>query len=221
MEMNMEELRYYHGKSIEVTWSAKRCIHAEECTRRLAAVFDTSRRPWVLPDAGSADQVAETVMHCPSGALHFIRKDGGPQETPDLVNTISPDTDGPLHVRGDLVAQTPQGEVVLRDMRMSLCRCGASKTKPFCDKSHEAIGFQNNGILGENEAETNSLLPQTGPLKIIPTENGPFEVRGPFELRGRDGTVYRGNKVTLCRCGRSRNKPFCDDTHLRIGFHSE
>jgi uncharacterized Fe-S cluster protein YjdI len=47
--MNMDEvLRYYHGKSIDVTWSARRCIHATECTRRLA-VFDTSRKPWVLP----------------------------------------------------------------------------------------------------------------------------------------------------------------------------
>jgi CDGSH-type Zn-finger protein/uncharacterized Fe-S cluster protein YjdI len=218
--MNMEEVRYYHGKNIDVTWSAKRCIHATECTRRLAAVFDTSRKPWVLPDGGSPDQVAETVTHCPTGALHFTRKDGGPPETPDSVNRISLDLNGPLHVRGEILVETPAGEVVLRDVRMSLCRCGASENKPFCDKNHEETGFQDNGLLGENKAKTEKLLPQTCPLKVIPSENGPFQMSGPFEVRGRDGTVYRGNKVTMCRCGRSSNKPFCDDTHLRIGFQS-
>jgi CDGSH-type Zn-finger protein len=184
-------------------------------------VFDTTRKPWILPDAGLADQVAEAIAHCPSGALHFTRKDGGPPEAPDLVNTISLDVNGPLHVRGEIVVETPDGEVVLRDVRVSLCRCGASKNKPFCDKSHEEVGFQHNGLLGENKARTEKLLPKTGPLKIIPTENGPFQVRGPFGVRGQDGTVYGGNKVTMCRCGRSSNKPFCDDTHLRIGFQSK
>ena len=214
-------MRYYHGEKIEVTWSAKRCIHAAECTSRLAAVFDTSRKPWVLPDAATADQVAETIMYCPTGALHFTRKDGGPPEVPDSVNTISMDLNGPLHVRGEIVVETPDGEFVLRDVRMSLCRCGASKNKPFCDNSHEEVDFQHNGLLGENKTKTEKVLPQTGPLKIIPSENGPFHMRGPFEVRGQDGTVYRGNKVTICRCGRSSNKPFCDDTHLHIGFQSK
>jgi CDGSH-type Zn-finger protein len=184
-------------------------------------VFDTDRKPWINPDAASADRVAEAVRHCPTGALHFTRKDGGPEEVPDSVNTIVPDVNGPLHVRGDIVVETPDGGVVLRDVRMSLCRCGASKNKPFCDNSHEEIGFQHNGLLGENKAEIEKLLPQTGPLKIIPSKNGPLHLRGPFEVRGREGKVHRGNKVTICRCGRSSNKPFCDDTHLRIGFKSE
>jgi CDGSH-type Zn-finger protein len=159
-------------------------------------------------------------MHCPSGALHFIRKDGGPPEAPDSVNTICPDINGPLHLRGEIVVETLRGNVVLRDVRMSLCRCGASKNKLFCDESHEKAGFQHNGWLGENKTRTEKLLPQTGPLKVVPSKDGPFHLRGPFEVRGRGGTVYKGNKATMCRCGRSGNKPFCDDTHLRIGFQS-
>ena len=216
-----KDLHHYRGEKIDVTWSAKRCIHAEECLHRLGVVFDLSRRPWVLPDADSADQVADTILHCPSGALHFLRKDGGALEAPDAVNTVSPEIDGPLHIRGDIVIESLGGDVVLKDTRMTLCRCGASKNKPFCDKSHEQVGFQHSGILGESEVRTDERLPTVGPLKIIPSENGPLVLRGPFEVRGRDQTFYGGNTVRLCRCGRSSNKPFCDDTHARIGFQSK
>jgi CDGSH-type Zn-finger protein len=175
----------------------------------------------VLPDAASADEVAETITHCPTGALHFTRKDGGPPEMPDGVNTVSPSIDGPLFLGGDIVIQTPDGEVALRDTRMALCRCGASKNKPFCDKSHEQIGFRHNGLLGDNKVRTDEGLPQAGLLKIIPSENGPLVLRGPFEVRGCDRTVHAGNRTKLCRCGKSSNKPFCDDTHARIGFQSK
>jgi CDGSH-type Zn-finger protein len=55
---------------------------------------------------------------------------------------------------------------------------------------------------------------------IIAYENGPLLVRGPFELvdeNGHDIERYR-KTIALCRCGRSRIKPFCDGTHKRIGF---
>jgi CDGSH-type Zn-finger protein/uncharacterized Fe-S cluster protein YjdI len=216
-----ENVHHYRGEKIEVSWNAKRCIHVEECLHRLGMVFDLGRRPWVLPDAASADQVADTILHCPSGALHFLRKDGGAPEAPDAFNTVSPQINGPLYVRGDIVIETPGGDVVLKDTRMTLCRCGASKNKPFCDKSHEDVGFQHDGMLGKSEVRTDERLPRVGSLKIIPSENGPLVLRGPFEVRGCDQTSYGGNTVRLCRCGRSGNKPFCDDTHARIGFQSK
>jgi len=216
-----EDLHQYRGEKIEVTWNARRCIHVAECLHRLGVVFDLGRRPWVLPDAASPDQVADTILHCPSGALHFLRKDGGVQEAPDVLNTVSPQINGPLYVRGDIVVETPRGDVAFKDTRMALCRCGASKNKPFCDKSHEQIGFQHGGTLGESKARTDDRLPKFGQLKIIPTKDGPLALRGPFELRGCDQTAYTGNTVRLCRCGRSSNKPFCDDTHARVVFKSE
>jgi CDGSH-type Zn-finger protein/uncharacterized Fe-S cluster protein YjdI len=216
-----QTLRLYHGEKIDVTWDAKRCIHEAECLRRLGAVFDRGRRPWVLPDAAPADQVAETITHCPTGALHFIRKDGGAAEAAYPVNTVTPDVDGPLFLRGDIVIETPKREVVLKDMRVALCRCGASKNKPFCDKTHDEIGFQHNGVLGENEVQVEAIASKLGPLKIVPSKNGPFQLYGPFELRGSDEKCYTGSSALLCRCGGSSNKPFCDDTHLRNGFKSE
>jgi CDGSH-type Zn-finger protein/uncharacterized Fe-S cluster protein YjdI len=216
-----QELHHYRGAKIDVTWDAKRCIHQAECTRRLGIVFDTGRRPWILPDSAEANQVAEVITHCPTGALHFTRKDGGASETCDPINIITPAINGPLFVRGEITIETPEGEMVLKDTRVALCRCGGSKNKPFCDKSHEEIGFEHDGTLGSNKARTDEMLPIAGPLKLIPSKNGPFMLRGPFEVRGKDQTCYTGNKVRLCRCGKSSNKPFCDDTHIRISFKSD
>jgi CDGSH-type Zn-finger protein len=55
---------------------------------------------------------------------------------------------------------------------------------------------------------------------ITAYEDGPLLVRGPFDLRDQGGHPIekRRNTIALCRCGRSRIKPFCDGTHKKIGF---
>jgi 3-phenylpropionate/trans-cinnamate dioxygenase ferredoxin subunit len=58
-------------------------------------------------------------------------------------------------------------------------------------------------------------------VKITPTRNGPYEVRGPIDLIDADGTPYPAKKVYyLCRCGGSTTKPFCDGTHSKVGFQA-
>ncbi|HKG36537.1 MAG TPA: CDGSH iron-sulfur domain-containing protein [Solirubrobacterales bacterium] len=57
---------------------------------------------------------------------------------------------------------------------------------------------------------------------ITPYPNGPYLVRGDFELTDREGQpieVRRGT-IALCRCGRSRTRPFCDGTHKLTGFRA-
>ena len=59
--------------------------------------------------------------------------------------------------------------------------------------------------------------------RLIPYENGPYLIRGEFEITDQDGNpieVRRGT-IALCRCGASRTKPFCDGTHKAIGFEAE
>jgi CDGSH-type Zn-finger protein len=54
-------------------------------------------------------------------------------------------------------------------------------------------------------------------------ENGPYRVTGPFTLVDADGVAYElpaGETVALCRCGRSRTKPFCDKSHREAGFEA-
>jgi uncharacterized Fe-S cluster protein YjdI/CDGSH-type Zn-finger protein len=137
--------RRYFGEGIEVTYDARRCIHAAECLRGLPAVFDTTRRPWILPDAAPADDVAAVVARCPSGALHAIRKDGGPAETAPLPTVVQVVPNGPLYIHGCVRLERADGSLIGEDTRLALCRCGQSRNKPYCDNSHRAAGFNDDG----------------------------------------------------------------------------
>ncbi|HEX2095224.1 MAG TPA: (4Fe-4S)-binding protein, partial [Longimicrobiaceae bacterium] len=134
--------REYRSDRISVLWFAERCIHSAECIRALPRVFDPRRRPWVQIDDAAADAVAEAVLRCPTGALHYVRHDGGPQEPVPGDTTFRVVRDGPLYVRGPVEVVTGEGEPVRRDTRVALCRCGKSEHMPFCDNSHRAAGFR-------------------------------------------------------------------------------
>lgn len=132
----------YTGPGIVVTFNSRRCIHSANCVRGLPEVFDTKKRPWIQPDAADAERVAEVVMRCPTGALHFRRLDGGAEEPKPVEVTVTPQPDGPLYVRGWVRVLDEQGNVIHEDTRMAFCRCGHSNSKPFCDGSHERVGFR-------------------------------------------------------------------------------
>jgi uncharacterized Fe-S cluster protein YjdI len=134
--------RTYADERIEVHWEPKLCIHTRNCVRRLGRVFDPERRPWIDVSAAEAGEIAETVLTCPTGALHFRRLDGAAQEEPVDPPTVVPRTNGPLFLRGRIRIEGPDGELIREDTRVALCRCGASGNKPFCDGSHLRIGFQ-------------------------------------------------------------------------------
>lgn len=136
--------KVYRGKDIEVSFDLDVCIHVGECLRGDPAVFKLDRRPWALPDAGTADGVAEVIHRCPSGALQYRRHDGGPEEEHDGT-TISPIKNGPLLVVGDIEVRREDGTTE-RLPRATLCRCGESKHKPFCDNEHLKTKFRADGI---------------------------------------------------------------------------
>lgn len=210
----MSKEKEYQGDGITVRYNVRRCIHAGECTRRLAAVFDTSKKPWIQPKNAQAEEISAAILHCPSGALHFDREDGVIEAIPDH-NTVHVQVNGPLYVRGDLQLKTPEGDLIVKDTRVALCRCGQSKNKPFCDDSHYDAGFQEPGMVAEKIAE----LPAGGTLEIIPSSNGPYLLRGTVEIYDAKGELkFVGDKPALCRCGNSSNKPFCDGTHRKVGF---
>jgi CDGSH-type Zn-finger protein/uncharacterized Fe-S cluster protein YjdI len=231
-------IRHYADERIDVSYDAARCIHAAECVHGLPDVFDTGRRPWILPSGAGADAIAAVVAKCPTGALHAVRLDGGPAEVIPSENSIVPTPDGPLYVRGQLHVQTPEGDVTLDDVRVALCRCGQSRNKPFCDNSHRDAGFRDAGAItganglvnpsvgpghSDSDARETPTLPQTPTptLSIVPTTDGPLALDGAFTLRTSDGGAWHyAVKATLCRCGASNRKPFCDGSHRRIGFRS-
>jgi CDGSH-type Zn-finger protein len=60
--------------------------------------------------------------------------------------------------------------------------------------------------------------------KIVPANNGPLRIEGDFEIVDPQGKAFGlagRTSISLCRCGHSENKPFCDGTHNKVGFKSE
>ena len=129
--------RTYRGKNVTVYYDARRCLHFAECVRGLHGVFDTRARPWIQPDNADAELVAEVVRRCPTGALHYELTDG-PDEQPDRPTRVDTVDGGPLLLRGEVLLQTPAGE--LHDVRAALCRCGLTENEPFCDHACQRDG---------------------------------------------------------------------------------
>lgn len=209
------KIHRYANEAIDVTFDAKRCIHAAECVRGLPAVFNRDKRPWAQPGNADPGNVAMVVERCPTGALHFERNDGGEAEPIAGENIIALVENGPLYVHGNIEIRAASGETISKETRLALCRCGASANKPYCDNSHLRIDFQDAGELRVNQA----AAAEQESLTITPLPNGPLLLQGSFEIRSADRqTSHHGTEAELCRCGGSRNKPFCDGTHRRIGF---
>ena len=79
--------------------------------------------------------------------------------------------------------------------RATLCRCGASKNKPYCDGSHHEAGFAATGEPPTGKADM--LAVRDGPLAIDPQTDGPLQVRGNMEITSGTGRVVA--RVTSAR----------------------
>ena len=203
------------GTALTLIYEGRRCIHSRHCVLEEPGVFKANVvGPWIDPDATTTEGLVTVAHMCPSGAIRYARKDGGPEERVPPVNLIQLRENGPIGLRADIVLDgEPAG------YRATLCRCGASQRKPYCDGSHNTIGFV---ATGEPVTRPTEPLPvRNGPLEIRPLTNGPLEVRGNLEMCAGTGRTFdRVTTVKLCRCGHSANKPYCDGSHVRVGFQS-
>jgi CDGSH-type Zn-finger protein len=220
--------------------------------------------------------------------LTIVVTENGPYEVmgpcPLAVQVITPNAEG---LSWDWV----EGRTFRTGARYRLCRCGQSKSKPFCDNTHVATGFDGtetasrepvaaqsetsegptlnlddaevlcafarfcdpggtiwslieatdrpearklvvreamhcpSGRLVLHDKKTGKAIEEILPPSIGVVEDpalhcsGPLWVRGGIRLASADGTPYETrNRVTLCRCGASTNKPFCDGSHASIKF---
>ena len=202
---------------------------------------------------------------------------------------ITPNKNGPLLVKNLKLFTNSRGERIETKRSMALCRCGTSKTKPFCDGTHVRLGFSdeqsedrlpdkkesykgraitihdNRGICShagfctanlpsvfrmgsepwidpngaevedikrviemcpsgalsysERDQETNSFFDEP---EMIVSKNGPYYIRGGIELVDVHlGDGASREHYTLCRCGKSGNKPRCDGAHWYAAFKDD
>lgn len=205
-----EEVR---GERVTIEFEARKCIHSRHCVLDRPDVFVPNvEGEWIHPDRATPEEVAAIARSCPSGAITYTRHDGGPQEGSPLVNVVRVRENGPLALHADV-------EIVGhgRALRATLCRCGASKRKPFCDSGHVTAGFRSTGE--PEPVESKPLAHRAGALTVTPQPDGPLLVEGNLEIcAGTGKTVNRTTRTELCRCGQSANKPYCDGSHARVGF---
>jgi CDGSH-type Zn-finger protein/uncharacterized Fe-S cluster protein YjdI len=205
------------GQALSLSFEGRRCIHARFCVTGAPTVFLANvKGPWLHPDALDVERLAAIAQECPSGAIRYRRKDGHPDEVAPPVNLAAIREAGPCAFRAQLHING-----VDAGFRATLCRCGASRNKPYCDGTHHAVGFAASGEPATTE-QTDMLAVRDGVLAIEPQPDGPLSVRGSLEITSGTGRVVaRLTRTALCRCGGSATKPFCDGTHARIGFRSE
>ncbi len=217
-----DKILVYSGRDIEISYDVRRCIHAGECANGLPEVFDPKARPWVNPDGATADTVAEVIRRCPTGALQYRRIDQGAEESAPGSNTVTIAADGPVYLHGRVRVLDSGGNLMVENTRVALCRCGASKNKPFCDNSHTGASFQDAGDIADPSGLASEERTDSAALEVSCFDDGPFQFKGAMTLKdGFGDQVGTGNSTFLCRCGASQNKPFCDGSHKRIGFRTE
>ncbi len=186
--------------------------------RGLPEVFNTSRKPWVLPDAAAAEKVADIVKRCPTGALHFESAIKGLHEAAPENNVAILAKNGPIYLCGDIEIVDAGGNVVLADTRVALCRCGASRNKPFCDNSHRQAGFKDDGAINFQKSEDDELAGHSK-LRVQASSNGPLLLDGNLTIVDSSKTLReRSSSPAFCRCGASGVKPYCDGSHNRVNF---
>jgi CDGSH-type Zn-finger protein/uncharacterized Fe-S cluster protein YjdI len=217
--MDEQKVFIYAGEKIDVLWDSRLCIHIGECGYARGELFVGGRDPWCQPNLVSTDETRDVVSRCPSGALSYQVKDGSATEKPPAENTVQVAYNGPLYVQGDLDIEGAADDMPGIKRRVALCRCGFSNNKPFCDNSHTGGNFTDFGAVGE---QGDGFKQAGGKLKITALKDGPLLLAGNFSIIAASGrSAWRGTETALCRCGQSKNKPFCDGSHEKAGFKSE
>ena len=136
----MEAVKEYTNGEVTVVWKPRTCIHSEKCWRGLPHVFKPKDKPWIDTAGASTEEIIAQVNKCPSGALSFyINAEGKNEETVLSKTEVKVVENGPLIVTNcEIVHKDGSKEV---KEKASLCRCGHSANKPFCDGSHKREGF--------------------------------------------------------------------------------
>jgi CDGSH-type Zn-finger protein len=149
----VERQKSYRGKGLVMNDDRPLCIHAGFCHNRITDAWKLTKK---TADTQVRVQLIGMIEHCPSGALSYTLTDDLPPDDdvclkpntggvwgmePGLAKAIAVIPDGPLWVTGGVPVVRSDGVALEVRNRVTLCRCGRSKNKPFCDGTHAEIGF--------------------------------------------------------------------------------
>ena len=138
-----KEIQNYNKDELGISYEPDTCTHSANCINGFPEIFNIEKEPWINLDAASKEKLNNAVKNCPSGALKLI--DDTFKATNEGVEDvqINVTSKGPLLVKGRFKITDHNGNVLETKDSVVLCRCGASKNKPFCDGTHNEIDFNN------------------------------------------------------------------------------
>lgn len=212
------------GKEATIHFDAEKCIHSRFCVLSHPDVFVPNvKGDWIRPDAQPLGELIRIGQNCPSGAISVTSNAASASaaelvssNNPPVVNTVRVRENGPLAIEAELQLRGKAQAVP----RATLCRCGASSKKPYCDGSHVSAGFVATGE--PDAADFKPLEARNGPVNVMPVPDGPLRVVGNLEVvSGTGRTCNKTTETYLCRCGQSKNKPYCDGSHKSAGFKAD
>lgn len=137
------------------------CAKAAFCETALIDAWSLAKQ---TEDPQSRDMLMRMVERCPSGRLQYhVPPDNAPveQELPDEIAVVD---DGPLWVRGGIPIEAADGFAYEVRNRVTLCRCGRSSNKPFCDGSHvKGKELTDRGVWADESAATSGTAAPSAP----------------------------------------------------------
>ena len=142
--MIRDKRKDYVGKEITIHDNRRICSHAAECVNNLSSVFKLNSRPWINPDSARTEEIIETIRKCPSGALSYSINGVEYRDPNEREPMVTVSKDGPYLIAGgiDLIGDNIQWAEGASKEHYTLCRCGASNNKPFCDGMHKTVNFK-------------------------------------------------------------------------------
>lgn len=131
----------YIGMQLTIHDNRSICAHIGKCTDGQPKVFRLNTEPWINPSGAKGNEIMDTIKECPSGALSYsvgIAEHRDQQREPKVYISKN----GPYFVTGGIDLSDEKRNIGASKEHYALCRCGASKNKPFCDGSHWYINFE-------------------------------------------------------------------------------
>ncbi|HHC79931.1 MAG TPA: hypothetical protein ENK46_08605 [Flavobacteriia bacterium] len=135
-------VKEYSNSEITIIWKPEKCIHAGECVKRLPKVYRPRKKPWLIIENATTEELKSQIEACPSGALSYNLKNQENQEIAEPKIKVTVLENGPLLVEGALAIAKSDGTVENKTKTTAFCRCGASANKPYCDGEHKKIDFK-------------------------------------------------------------------------------
>lgn len=133
-----ERRETFTGSGVVMTDDNSLCANTGFCGTRLTTVWEMIER---TADPEVRTRLLRMVANCPSGRLETSLPDGNSIE-PEFNPSIAIVPNGPIWVRGGIPIEDEDGFVYELRNRVTLCRCGQSSNIPFCDGTHDEIGFK-------------------------------------------------------------------------------